>query len=84
MTPEQEQAVRLNLLNKSVKELIDIIVSSYDELEEARSLRKRMVQIRNLVLEPEERRKPGRPSKEEALFTRQFAKLLTKQSPETK
>lgn len=79
MTPEQEQAVRENLLNKSVKELIDIIVQTYDELEDAKQLRKRMVQIRNLVLSPEERRKPGRPTKEEYnSFNKAFSKLITK------
>lgn len=61
MTPEKETALREYLLGKSVKELIDLIVAAQDELQEAKEIRRRMLQIRNLVLEPEERRKPGRP-----------------------
>ena len=64
MTPEQRKALRENLYNKSVKELVDAILDCYDELEEAKKLRRRFMQIRNLVLEPEERKKPGRPKKE--------------------
>lgn len=65
MTPEQRTALRENLYNKSVKELVDALIDSYDELEEAKKLRRRFMQIRNLLLEPEERSKPGRPSKKE-------------------
>ena len=61
MTPEQRTALRENLLNKSVRELVDAVLDCYDELEEAKKLRRRFLQIRNLVLEPEERKKPGRP-----------------------
>ncbi len=64
MTPEQRTALRENLFNKSVKELVEAILDCYDELEEAKKLRRRFMQIRNLVLEPEERKKPGRPKKE--------------------
>ena len=64
MTPEQRTAIRENLYNKSVKELVEALLDSYDELEEAKKLRRRFLQIRNLVLEPEERKKPGRPKKE--------------------
>lgn len=65
MTPEQRAAIRENLFNKSVNELVETILDCYDELEEAKQIRRRMMQIRNLLLDPEERRKPGRPSKKE-------------------
>ena len=61
MTPEQRAAIKENLFNKSVNELVETILDCYDELEEAKKLRRRFLQIRNLVLEPEERKKPGRP-----------------------
>ena len=63
MTPEKETAMRDVLMQKSVGELINIIISDQEELEEAKKLRRRITQIRNLALDPEERRKPGRPQK---------------------
>ena len=65
MTPEQRAAIKENLFNKSVNELVETILDCYDELEEAKQIRRRMMQIRNLLLDPEERRKPGRASKKE-------------------
>lgn len=65
MTPEQRTALRENLFNKSVNELVETILDCYDELEEAKQIRRRMLQIRNLCLDPDQRRKPGRPSKKE-------------------
>lgn len=61
MTPEQRTALRENLFNKSVNELVETILDCYDELEEAKQIRRRMLQIRNLCLDPDQRRKPGRP-----------------------
>ena len=63
MTEEQKNAVRENLMNKSVRELISIILEQQEEVEEAKTIRRRFMQIRNLVLEPEERRRQGRPRK---------------------
>lgn len=64
MTDEQRNALRENLLNRSVGELISIIIEQREEVEEAKSIRRRFMQIRNLVLEPEERRRQGRPRKD--------------------
>lgn len=64
MTEEQKNALRENLLNRSVGELISIIIEQREEVEEAKSLRRRFMQIRNLILEPEERRRQGRPRKD--------------------
>ena len=69
MTPEQRTAIRENLYNKSVKELVEALLDCYDELEEAKQtlfrffeeakqIRRRMLQIRNLCLDPDQRRKP--------------------------
>lgn len=66
MTPEQREAIRTNLFNKSVNELVEALLDSYDELEEAKQIRRRFKQIQNLLLDPEERKKPGRPKKGKA------------------
>ena len=63
MTEDQRNAIRENLYNKSVRELVEMLLNAQEELEEAKQLRRRMMMIRNLVLEPDERRKPGRPKK---------------------
>ena len=65
MTPEQREAIRANLFNKSVNELVETILDCYDELEEAKQIRRRFAQIKNLLKDPEERSKPGRPPKKE-------------------
>lgn len=65
MTPEKESAMRDVLMQKSVGELINIIISDQEELEEAKKLRRRMTQIQNLALDPDDRRRPGRPPKNE-------------------
>ena len=63
MTEEQKAALRGQLYSKSIRELVEIVISAQEELEEAKLLRRRMMQIRNLCLDPDERRKPGRPKK---------------------
>jgi hypothetical protein len=65
MTEEQKNALRETLYGKYVRELVETIINMAEVQEEYRMLRRRMSQIRNLVLEPEERRAPGRPRKEE-------------------
>ena len=64
MTPEQKEALRENMYNKSVRELVETILDCYDELEEAKQIRRRFVQIKNLLKDPEDRNKPGRPRKD--------------------
>lgn len=64
MTPDQKNALRENLLSKSVRELINIIIEQQEEVEEAKQIRRRFMQIKNLLKDPEERSKPGRPSKD--------------------
>lgn len=61
MTEEQKNEIRQVLYNKSVRELIEMIIVMQDEVEEAKKIRRRFMQIRNLVLEPAERSRPGRP-----------------------
>lgn len=61
MTEEQKNEIRQVLYNKSVRELIEMIVVMQEEVEEAKKIRRRFLQIRNLVLEPAERSRPGRP-----------------------
>ena len=64
MTDAQKDALRENLYNKSVRELVETILDCYDELEEAKQIRRRFVQIKNLLKDPEDRNKPGRPRKD--------------------
>jgi hypothetical protein len=64
LTDAQKDALRDNLLSKSVRELINIIIEQQEDIEEARQIRRRFMQIRNLLLEPGERRKQGRPKKD--------------------
>lgn len=59
MDERREQLMRLPLTT-----LIDRIIRLENELEESRSYRRRLIQIRNLCLEPEERASRGRPKKE--------------------
>ena len=61
---EQKNALRENLMGRSVRELIDIIISQQEELQEAKEIRSTLMKVRNLVTPPELRRKPGRPHKD--------------------
>ena len=60
-TEEQKNARRGTLYTKSIRELVDYIIQLEEENQEAKDLRRRFMQVRNLVLEPNERRSPGRP-----------------------
>ena len=53
------------LLAKPVTELCQMIISLQDENEKLKEYRTRLIKIRNLVTPEEERRKQGRPRKEE-------------------
>ena len=64
LTDAQKDALRENLLGKSVRELIEMLIVAQEEVEEAKQIRRRFVQIQNLLKEPDQRRKPGRPSKD--------------------
>ena len=63
MTDEQKNTLRENLLGKSVRELIEMLIQAQEEVEEAKQIRRRFSQIKNLLLDPDERKRPGRPSK---------------------
>ena len=64
MTEEQKNAIRENLYNKSVRELVEIIISQQEELQEAKEIRSTLMKVRNLVTPKEERRPQGRPRKD--------------------
>lgn len=64
LTDAQKDALRETLYNKSVRELVEMLIVAQEELEEAKQIRRRFKQILNLCLEPDERRKQGRPRKE--------------------
>ena len=64
MTPEQKDALRENLLSKSVRELIEMLIQAQDEIDEAKQIRRRFAQIQNLLKDPDQRSKPGRPRKD--------------------
>lgn len=61
LSEEQKHAMREALMSKSVRELINIIIEQQEDIEAARQIRRRFMQIRNLLLDPEERKRPGRP-----------------------
>lgn len=63
MTPEEKNTLREILLGKSVKELIEMLVDAQEELQEAKQIRRRFNQIQNLLKDPQDRKKPGRPKK---------------------
>lgn len=65
LSEEQKNALREVLLGKSVGELINIIINTQEELEEAKQIRRRFSQIRNLLKDPDERNGRGRPRKEQ-------------------
>ena len=64
MTEDQKQALRENLLGKSVRELIEMLIVAQEEIEEAKQIRRRFKQILNLCLDTDQRSKPGRPRKD--------------------
>ena len=64
MTQEDKDKRYYQLLNQPVPALIERIIMLEDENEKTRDLRRRLMQIRNLTLDPGERRPVGRPRKE--------------------
>ena len=64
MTEQQKKARVEYLYTRSVNELIEYIISLEEEVVEAKQIRARLIKIRNLALDPEERRAPGRPRKD--------------------
>lgn len=63
LSEEQKNALRETLYNKSIRELVEMLIAMQEEVDEAKQIRRRFKQIQNLLKDPEERRKPGRPSK---------------------
>lgn len=64
LTEDQKNALRENLMGRSVRELIEIIINQQEELQEAKEIRSTLMKVRNLVTPPELRRKQGRPRKD--------------------
>lgn len=62
---EQRNARMEQLFNKPVSELVRMIVELEEENKKSKDYRKRLLMIRNLTLEPDERRPKGRPRKVE-------------------
>ena len=67
MTQEQKNAIRENLYNRSIRELVEIIINQQEELVEAKEIRRTLMQVRNLVTPKDERRKQGRPRKDSTI-----------------
>lgn len=63
LSEEQKNALRETLYNKSIRELVEMLIAMQEEVDEAKQIRRRFKQIQNLLKDPEERRRPGRPSK---------------------
>lgn len=62
---EKRAARKAQLMEKPVGELIENILYLEEELTRTREYRKKLIQIRNIITPPEERRKQGRPTKKE-------------------
>lgn len=62
---EDKDKRKSQLLTKPVGELIDIILEKEDEIEKMKDYRARLIKVRNLVTPPDQRRRQGRPSKDE-------------------
>lgn len=65
LSEDQKNALRENLYGKSVRELVEYIIQAQEELQEAKEIRRRLIQIRNLATDPKDRRSVGRPKKGE-------------------
>lgn len=65
MTEEEKKAYMETLYNKPVRELVEMIAQLQDDMEEYKQIRKRFKQILNLLKDPEDRKKPGRPKKQD-------------------
>lgn len=61
LSEEHKNALRETLYNKSIRELVEMLIAMQEEVDEAKQIRRRFKQIQNLLRDPEERRKPGRP-----------------------
>jgi uncharacterized membrane protein len=61
LSEEQKNALRETLYNKSIRELVEMLIAMQEEVDEAKQIRRRFKQIQNLLKDPEDRRKPGRP-----------------------
>lgn len=62
---EKRAAKRAQLYEKSVKELVDLILYLEDELEKAKVWRSKLIKIRNIVTPQDQKRRQGRPGKDE-------------------
>ncbi len=61
---EKRQARMEQLYQKPVGELVRMIIALEEENEKTKDYRRRLLQIRNICLDPSERSRPGRPKKE--------------------
>ena len=61
---EKRQARMEQLYQKPVGELVRMIIALEEENEKTKDYRRRLLQIRNICLDPSERSRPGRPRKE--------------------
>lgn len=57
-----------DLYNKPVSELIRMVIELQDEVEKLRVYRKKLIKVRNLVVNDDERRRQGRPRKGEEII----------------
>ena len=62
---EKRAAKRAQLYEKSVKELVDLILFQEEEIEKAKVWRSKLIKIKNIVATEGEKRRQGRPSKDE-------------------
>lgn len=64
MTDQERNERYKKLMTQPVGVLIELIIKLEEENEKTRDYRRRLMQIRNIALDPDERRAPGRPKKD--------------------
>lgn len=65
---EKRRARREQLLSKTINELVELIILLEEENEKTREYRAKLIKIRNLVVPDDEKRKKGRPTKDEKVI----------------
>jgi hypothetical protein len=62
---EKRALRKAQLMTKNFNELCDLVLYLEEEVEKGKMYRKKLIQVRNLVTPQDQKRKQGRPTKEE-------------------
>jgi len=62
---EKRAARKAQLMTKNFNELCELVLFLEEEVERGKQWRKKLIQVRNIVTPQDEKRRQGRPTKEE-------------------